>query len=154
MLKRSFFAALASASLALPLGAGAQSAPPLTANETLVLKAMDEVFNQRDPAAVARYWGTTYVQHNPGIPNGTEGLLGLIKSLGPGFRYEPGMIASRGDIVTLHGRYLGWGPKPMIAVDIFRVRDGRLVEHWDVIQPEVPADQTRSGNAMFEPVRY
>ena len=49
----------------------------------------------------------------------------------------------------VHGRYTGWGPKPMIAVDIFRVENGKVVEHWDVMQEEVPASHTASGNAMF-----
>jgi predicted SnoaL-like aldol condensation-catalyzing enzyme len=39
----------------------------------------------------------------------------------------------------------------MIAVDIFRVENGKLVEHWDVLQPEVPADKTANGNPMFTP---
>ena len=54
-----------------------------------------------------------------------------------------------GDFVAVHGRYTGVGPKPLIAVDMFRVKDGKLVEHWDVVQEEVPAAQTKSGNPMF-----
>jgi predicted SnoaL-like aldol condensation-catalyzing enzyme len=49
----------------------------------------------------------------------------------------------------VHGRYTGWGPKPMVAVDIFRVENGKVAEHWDVMQEEVPAGQTASGNPMF-----
>jgi predicted SnoaL-like aldol condensation-catalyzing enzyme len=49
----------------------------------------------------------------------------------------------------VHGRYTGWGPKPMVAVDIFRLKDGKVAEHWDVLQEEVPAAETASGNAMF-----
>ena len=41
------------------------------------------------------------------------------------------------------------GPKPMVAVDIFRVKNGKLVEHWDVMQEEVAAAATKSGNPMF-----
>jgi predicted SnoaL-like aldol condensation-catalyzing enzyme len=59
------------------------------------------------------------------------------------------MIVAEGDLVMIHGRYTGWGPKPMVAVDIFRVVDGKLVEHWDVLQEEVPASATASGNPMF-----
>jgi predicted SnoaL-like aldol condensation-catalyzing enzyme len=46
-------------------------------------------------------------------------------------------------------RYSGWAEKPLVAVDIFRVVDGALVEHWDVMQEEVPASATKSGNPMF-----
>jgi predicted SnoaL-like aldol condensation-catalyzing enzyme len=63
------------------------------------------------------------------------------------------MIASSGDIVMLHGRYVGLGPKPLVVVDIFRVKKGKLVEHWDVLQDEVPTEQTKSGNPMFVPLR-
>ncbi|HJY93134.1 MAG TPA: nuclear transport factor 2 family protein, partial [Candidatus Acidoferrum sp.] len=64
-------------------------------------------------------------------------------------KYEPGMAVAEGDLVMVHGRYTGWGPKPMVAVDIFRLKDGKVVEHWDVLQEEVPATETASGNAMF-----
>ena len=59
------------------------------------------------------------------------------------------MATASRDLVMVHGRYTGWGPKPLVAVDIFRVKDGKVVEHWDVMQEEVPADQTTSGNPMF-----
>ena len=65
------------------------------------------------------------------------------------FRYEMGMVVAEGDLVMVHGRYTGWGPNPMIAVDIFRVANGKLAEHWDVMQEEVPASATASGNPMF-----
>ena len=59
---------------------------------------------------------------------------------------------AEGEFVMAHGRYVGWAPKPMVAVDIFRVKGDKLVEHWDVIQEEVPASQAPSGNPMF-PIR-
>ena len=59
------------------------------------------------------------------------------------------MAVADGDLVMVHGRYTGWGPKPMVAVDIFRVKGGKVVEHWDVMQEEVRAADTASGNAMF-----
>jgi predicted SnoaL-like aldol condensation-catalyzing enzyme len=49
----------------------------------------------------------------------------------------------------IHGRYTGWGPKPMVAVDIFRIQDGKLAEHWDVLQEEVPAGAAKGGRSMF-----
>jgi len=42
------------------------------------------------------------------------------------------------------------GPKPMVAVDIFRLADGNLIEHWDVLQEEVPAQRSANGNGMFD----
>ena len=46
-------------------------------------------------------------------------------------------------------RYFGWGPKPMVAVDVFRVANGKIAEHWDVMQEEVPAAQSANGNSML-----
>ena len=57
------------------------------------------------------------------------------------------MATASGDLVMVHGRYTGWGPKPLVAVDIFRVKDGKIVEHWDVNQ-DVP-EQTANTNTMF-----
>ena len=123
------------------------------ANKELVRKAITELFINRDVSALDRYWGDTYVQHNPAGPNGRDALPGLIKSLGPSFKYEVGMILADGDLVAVHGRYTGVGPKPLVAVDIFRVKDGKPVEHWDVVQEEVPSAQTKSGNPMFSLAR-
>lgn len=118
-------------------------------NKDIVLQAMTELFIRRDTGAVARFWGDPYTQHNPGMPDGTGMLAGAIASLGPDFKYEPGMIIGEGDLVMLHARCTGWGPKPMVVVDIFRLKDGKIVEHWDVMQDEVPAPATKSGHPMF-----
>src|SRR5207244_503527 len=84
-----------------------------------------------------------YVQHNPVIPNGPQAIARLIPSLKSDLSYEFGMVVAEGDLVMVHGRYVGWGLKPLVAVDIFRVKDGKVVEHWDVMQDEVPASATR-----------
>jgi predicted SnoaL-like aldol condensation-catalyzing enzyme len=60
------------------------------------------------------------------------------------------MAVAEGNLVMVHGRYVGFGPKPMIAVDIFRVANGKVAEHWDVLQEEVPESATASGNPMFQ----
>ena len=143
-------ARLAALSVLLLSTAHAAMASPAE-NKELVRKAMNELFVQRDASAVNRYWGTPYVQHTPTIPNGKEDLPAIVKTLPANFKYEPGMIVADGDHVMIHGRYTGWGPNPMVAVDIFRVEHGKLVEHWDVMQEEVPASQTKSGNPMFTP---
>lgn len=49
----------------------------------------------------------------------------------------------------IHGRYTNWNGKNVIGVDIFRIENGKLVEHWDVLQEEVLPSQTANGNAMF-----
>jgi predicted SnoaL-like aldol condensation-catalyzing enzyme len=118
-------------------------------NREIVALVMREVFINRNASVVEKYFSSTYKQHNPSLPNGREMIPGLIKSLGADFKYEPGMIVAEGDLVMIHGRYTGWGPKPMVAIDIFLVKEGELVEHWDLMQEDVPADQTKNGNSMF-----
>lgn len=54
-----------------------------------------------------------------------------------------------GDMVAVHGRYTNWFGKSMIAVDYFHVVDCKFIEHWDVMQEEVPANQAVNGNTMF-----
>jgi predicted SnoaL-like aldol condensation-catalyzing enzyme len=83
-------------------------------------------------------------------PLGREGLFDLIKSLPPTLKYEPGLVVADGDFVILHGRFSGFGlPVNWIAADILRVKNGILVEHWDVIQEEVTEEQSKSKEPMF-----
>ena len=115
----------------------------------IALRALTGAFIDRDPTVVKRYFAPDYIQHNPAIPNGPAAIAAFIAGLSKNFSYEPGMAVAEGDLVMVHGRYVGFGPKPMIAVDIFRVANGKLAEHWDVLQEEVPASATASGNPMF-----
>jgi len=125
------------------------AAIPHNENEALVLKAMTRIFVDRDASAIDEYWSKSYVQHNPGIADGPEHLRELVKALPAKSRYEPGFIASNGDIVMIHGRYGEGSGRASVTVDIFRVEAGKLVEHWDVSQDEVAARRTKSGHPMF-----
>jgi predicted SnoaL-like aldol condensation-catalyzing enzyme len=119
-------------------------------NKALVLKAFDALFNRRDYAEAGRFWSPQYIQHSAHIAPGREGLFGLVKSLPPTLRYEPGVIVAEGDFVIVHGRFSGFGqPVNWIAADILRIENGILVEHWDVIQDEATQQQSRSGLPMF-----
>jgi predicted SnoaL-like aldol condensation-catalyzing enzyme len=123
----------------------------MESNKQVVLKVLKGAFVERDLTVVDRYFAADYVQHNPSIPNGPQAIANLIPTLKEDLSYEVGMVVAEGDLVMVHGRYVGWGPKPLVAVDIFRLRDGKVVEHWDVMQEEVPASATASGNPMFSP---
>lgn len=119
-------------------------------NKELVLKAFDTLFNKRDYAAAERFWSPGYIQHSAHIPPGREGLFNLVKTMPPSFKYEPGLILGEGDHVMLHGRFSGFGqPKAWIVVDILRIVDGVLAEHWDVIQDEASHETSKSGLPMF-----
>jgi predicted SnoaL-like aldol condensation-catalyzing enzyme len=119
-------------------------------NKALVLEAFDTLFNKRDYMAAEKFWSPHYIQHSAHIAPGREGLFGLIKSLPPTLKYEPGTIVAEGTFVIVHGRFSGFGqPVNWIAADIVRLKDGVLVEHWDVIQDEATQQQSKSGQAMF-----
>ena len=119
-------------------------------NKAVVLEAFDTLFNKRDYAAAEKYWSPHYIQHSAHIAPGREGLFDLIKSLPSTLKYEPGTIVAEGDVVIVHGRFSGFGaPVNWIAADIVRIKNGILVEHWDVIQDEATKEQSKSGNPMF-----
>src|SRR6185437_8338697 len=119
-------------------------------NKALVLKSFDTLFNQRDYVAAERYWSPNYIQHSAHIEPGREGLFNLIKSLPPTLKYEPGVILAEGDFVIVHGRFSGFGaPANWIVVDIVRIENGLLAEHWDAIEDEVTREKSASGLPMF-----
>ena len=119
-------------------------------NKALVLEAFDTLFNKRDYAAAERFWSPRYIQHSAHIEPGREGLFNLIKSIPPTLRYEPGTIVAEGDYVVLYGRFSAAGrPRPMIVANILRIEGGRLAEHWDVVQDEATAEESKSGLPMI-----
>ncbi|HRM74523.1 MAG TPA: nuclear transport factor 2 family protein [Paracoccus sp. (in: a-proteobacteria)] len=118
-------------------------------NADIVLDYLDVVFNRKDLARAEAFWAGDMIQHNPAMPNGLEVLRGFIAGADPALSYESGLVMERDDKVMVHGRYSGWNGKTMIAVDIFRLENGKVVEHWDVMQEDVPAERSVNGHAMF-----
>jgi predicted SnoaL-like aldol condensation-catalyzing enzyme len=119
-------------------------------NKALVLKATDAAFNKRDETAYERYWSPNYIQHSAHIPPGRDGLRNLIASTPPTMRYESGLIMASGEYVMVHGRFSGLGlTANWIVVDILRIQNGLLTEHWDVIQDEASKENSKSGHPMF-----
>lgn len=119
-------------------------------NLALVLKAFDTLFNKRDYDAAEQLWSPDYVQHSAHISPGRSGLFDLVKASPPDFRYENGIAVANGDYVILHGRFSNIGqPVNWVVVDIVRIAGGRLAEHWDVIQDEATAAESKSGLPMF-----
>jgi predicted SnoaL-like aldol condensation-catalyzing enzyme len=119
-------------------------------NKAIVLEAFDTLFNKRDYEAAERFWSPSYIQHSAHIEPGREGLFDLVKGIPATLKYESGVIVAEGDFVIVHGRFSGFGqPVNWIAADILRIKDGVLVEHWDVIQDEASREQSKSGRPMF-----
>jgi predicted SnoaL-like aldol condensation-catalyzing enzyme len=116
-------------------------------NAALVVEAMVALFQRHDADAIERLYAVDYRQHNPGMPGGRDTLRKVVESLDASVFYEPGMVVAQADRVAIHGRIRGWGPEPQVVVDLFRVRGGRLAEHWDVLQPEAAS----VSSPMFDP---
>ncbi len=119
-------------------------------NKALVLEAMTSLFQRHDASAVERLYTRGYVQHNPNIPQGRDALKALVADLSPDVYYEPGLMVAEGDFVAIHGRIRGWADAPQVVVDIFRLENGKLAEHWDVLQDEVPVTAAVGGVSMFD----
>ena len=119
-------------------------------NKAIVLRAFDTLFNRRDYATAETFWSPEYVQHSAYIAQGRKGLFDLTKGLPASARYENALAVADGEFVILHGRFSGHGlPRNWIVADIVRLRDGLLVEHWDVIQDEATGAESKSGLPMF-----
>ena len=120
-------------------------------NKAIVLEAFETLFNKRDYAKALNLWSPKYIQHSAHIPPGREGLFELVKNIPATLRYDNQVIVAEGDFVLLHGRFsgLGKGVPNWVVVDIVRMENGVLAEHWDVIQDEATRAQSKSGNPMF-----
>ena len=119
-------------------------------NKELVLKAFHTLFNERNYAAAENFWSPHYIQHSAHIEPGREGLFNLIRSAPPTLRYESGLILAEGEWVMVHGRFSAFGQTAnWVAVDILRLKDDLLIEHWDVLQDEVTEEQSKSKMPMF-----
>jgi predicted SnoaL-like aldol condensation-catalyzing enzyme len=120
-------------------------------NKKLVLEAMTSLFQRHDASVVKRLYTPDYIQHNPAIPQGRDALKGLVASLSSDVFYEPGLMIAEGNYVAIHGRIRGWAETPQVVVDLFRIENGQLAEHWDVLQNEIPASAAAGRIAMFDP---
>lgn len=140
------------AALALLTGPAAAATPEQ--NKAVVVAFMETAFNaHRIDEAFERYVGPTYIQHNPRVPDGREasrrGLTMLVTN-NPLLRIEIKRTLADGDLVAVHFHQKRT-PEVIgeAIVDIFRLENGRVVEHWDVVEPVVPPAEVRNPNTMF-----
>ena len=90
------------------------------------------------------YNDDSYIQHNRNLPDGIDGLVGFLREFVqdyPDYTYDVKHIHADGDYVTFHSHATlkkadrGNDQKGMNIIDTWRIEDGRIVEHWDSIQP-------------------
>jgi predicted SnoaL-like aldol condensation-catalyzing enzyme len=120
-------------------------------HKAIVLEAFDTLFNKRDFAKAINFWTSNYIQHSAHIPPGREGLFELVRNVPATMRYENQLTVANGDFVMLYGRFsgLGEGKPSWVVVDIVRMDNGLLAEHWDVIQDEATRVQSKSSPSRW-----
>ena len=139
---------LGSVLLTLPAhGAGKQEEQ----NKKTVVEFYEKAINQKDFEAASKYMGPRHTQHNPMAANGPEGLKDFIQFLCtryPGSHSEIKRVLADGDYVVLHVHAVREpGTRGSAIIDIFKLENGKIVEHWDVIQ-EIP-EKAANSNGMF-----
>src|SRR6476620_9660037 len=121
------------------------------ANRKAVLAFYEKGLNQKDADAALAYVGNRYVQHNPGAADGPEGFRKFISFLREKFPNSHSEIKRSfvdGDYVILHVHAVREpGSRGNAIVDVFKLENGKVVEHWDVVQP-IP-ENPANNNTMF-----
>jgi len=139
---------IAAAALAFAAAVQAQS---LETNKKNVVEFYNQALNEKNFDAASKYLGARYTQHNPVAADGPEGLkafLGFLRDKFPGSRSEIKRVFAEGDYVILHVHAVREpGTRGRAIVDIFKLENGKIVEHWDVAQ-DVP-EKAANSNGMF-----
>jgi predicted SnoaL-like aldol condensation-catalyzing enzyme len=120
-------------------------------NKKNVVEFYNVYINQKDLEATSKYVGSRYIQHNPMGADNLEGIKNFIQFLRekmPDAHWEMKRVFADGDYVITHGHFVSKpGDRGMAVMDIFRLEDGKVVEHWDVGQP-IP-EKSMNANTMF-----
>ena len=123
----------------------------LELNKKLVIAFYQKLIGDKDAAAARRYMGENYRQHSPYARDGFEGVAEFVesfKAMAPNHRYEIKKVIAEDDFVVLHLHGIsGMHPNGEQVVDFFRLKDGKVVEHWDVIQA-IP-ETSENPNGIF-----
>jgi predicted SnoaL-like aldol condensation-catalyzing enzyme len=120
-------------------------------NKKVVMDFYNLGLNKKDYEAASKYLGPRYVQHNPLVADGKEGFknfLAKIKAEFPDNHNEIKRIFADGDYVIIHVHSVRIpGTRGRAIFDLFKLEDGKIVEHWDAIQ-EIP-ETSANPNGMF-----
>jgi predicted SnoaL-like aldol condensation-catalyzing enzyme len=129
----------------------ANNNPQLEVNKKIVTAFYEQAINQKDFAEATKYLGTRYTQHNPSAADGREGLKAFIQFLRdnyPGAHSEIKRVFADGDYVILHVHSIREpGTRGRAIFDLFKLENGKIVEHWDAVQ-DIP-EKSANTNGMF-----
>jgi predicted SnoaL-like aldol condensation-catalyzing enzyme len=142
---------VAAALVAFAPAAHAADANQMEANKKAVVEFYDLAINQKNFDAASKFLGSRYVQHNPRTTDGPEGLkafLAFLRDKFPDYHSDIKRVFADGDYVILHVHNVpAPGNRGNAIMDIFKLENGKIVEHWDVRQ-EIP-EQAANTNTMF-----
>ena len=113
-------------------------------NKEIIQIFFDEFFNKGNASILDEIMKEDYIQHNYNIPNGRESIKPFVAK--GAFPAEIKRMIAYKDLVFVHSYYPALNA---VAVDLFRLEDAKIAEHWDVVQQITPANETASGNPMF-----
>lgn len=121
-------------------------------NLKIVLSFYEEAFGQHDITAVDRYISTEYIQHNPNLADGQQPLRDFLVAFNANKEKGPVDIrhtAVNGDLVWIHLKTAGFKGEPLAIIGVFLVKDGKIVEHWDVIQAVPALSESKNPHPLF-----
>ena len=151
VISRTTIAAALLLSLASGPGSAVAADAKQEANRKVVLDFYEKGLNQKDADAAIALMGDRYVQHNPNAADGPEGFrkfIGFLKEKFPNSKSEIKRSFVDGDYVILHVHAVREpGTRGSAIVDIFKLENGKIVEHWDAVQP-IP-ETSANNNGMF-----
>ena len=151
MFKHMLIALLAAVALLLARPVLAADTLQMEENKETVRALYEAVLNKKDFDEASKYLGSKYIQHNPNAadgPDGLKGFIGFLKDKFPNNRSEIKRIFADGDYVIVHVHAVREpGTRGNAIIDIFRLENGKVVEHWDVVQP-IP-EKAANSNGMF-----
>jgi predicted SnoaL-like aldol condensation-catalyzing enzyme len=123
----------------------------MEANKKAVVEFYNAALNEKDFDKASKYLGARYTQHNPNAADGPEGLKGFIaflKDKFPNNKSEIKRVLADGDYVIVHVHAVREpGTRGNAIIDIFKLENGKVVEHWDAVQP-IP-EKAANNNGMF-----
>lgn len=123
------------------------------ANLELVRGALTEMFDQSKTSLVDEYYSDDYRQHSPRIKDGKAGLVSAIKGMkdnNVSIKREIIRTLSEGNLVYVQSRVSFAGGPSKVVVDIFKLNNDKIIEHWDVVQDEIPKAKSINGNSMLD----